>query len=1046
MSQESGYSNWESRVQQGLALCDQMLANGEVGAALAHLRGLELGGEADTRVVAIQMLHRAGLPEQAYREVKRLILPADPEPEALLRLAHVCADAGADADSKSFLNRVVDDAFSLDSLYIASRVAERIGDANLQGHFETRMINEHPSYSGVRNLVLQRALGDERFAEAAIVLHPDLMSSREHLYHLQLLADSDSLDTEAMVTLAERSSGNLVPLAILRYLLARPEVVAAINVAILLVGLEKDEEVRELLAVLDAFLVRRGSIDFLLIESKVVDIIKEIVGYLAIRPERGYVRQRLIELLSVERSADIGVPLILKVVSDLIDEGGLILGPDMYPASSSEEALIKSKIPEICMQWFVDRQPCIPGKTKLPRELISINPDVCMATICTMMSSVAIAVESRKDVDALKNWLLLGCGVAPHTSAPDFTTVLFRVAMMRLGNAGYAQQARDLCEEQLSQCGDSRSRAQAAWFSMADLYSRLQDRRTSLVAFACAIAGPNIGQTPFTSFNEINLWVRLLRESGLFDYALDALEISDKALQACGTYEKHRHQQLHVRLTIELERVVRDLPARADEIPNLLLRTAEAGQEALGSGEDGVQTMALLDQLIRLSKRFNVEIPDSAAQTIKVLAGNTFLSKPFVQTLMDSEDPIGALWTHYTSVEPAKFANDAAYDSMPLTDAARVVLTLKRNSVKPDELLLPFELLADSGVAAPGWTRHPRPPYTFGSPSKILEVAEHLREHGIALVLAAFDNLGQLVSLRYEEGQFTLLEEQEFIYDSFKRWSRLYPYDYCRDVGTQSWEKEHAMQQSLAECKWQTLPSSATLVVMESELRSMPSNLLWTDNGFFGASQPVGAAPSMAWLAESFNRRPASVPRLCAWISNAGEQTQTLNVLLGYLQGEFEEYGVVLDTSNQPPATLASSDLVFIAAHGQVSPEGNYFHTLNDEGSLKVPADVVATAVRDSRVAVLFVCSGGRSDKVPDANTTSGLAKQLLSNGCSTVIASPWPVEAMVAASWAPKFLKHWKSGKTAIQACHDANKEISGDPSRALAMNLYGDPCQTLS
>ncbi|WP_010222753.1 CHAT domain-containing protein [Pseudomonas donghuensis] len=1046
MSQENGYSNWESRIQQGLALCDQMLANGEVGSALAHLRGLELGGEVDTKVVAIQMLHRAGLAEQAYREVKRLVLPADPEPEALLRLAHVCADAGADADAKNFLDRVVDDAFPLDSLYIASRVAERIGDANLQGHFEKRMIDEHPSYSGVRNLVLQRALADGRFAEAATVLHPDFMSSREHLYHLQLLADSDSLDTEAMVILAERSSDKLVPLAILRYLLARHEVVAAINVAILLMGSKKEEEVRELLAVLDAFLLRRGSIDFSLVESKVADIIKEIVGYLAVRPERGYVRQRLIELLSVERSGDIGVPLILTVISDLIDEGGLILGPDMYPASSSQKALIESKIPEICLQWFVDRQPCIPGKTKLPRELISINPDVCMATICTVMSSGAIAIESREDVDTLKNWLLLGCGVAPHTSAPDFSTVLFRVAMTRLGNAGYAQQARDLCEEQLSQCGDSRSRAQAAWFSMADVYSRLQDRRTSLVAFACAIAGPNIGQTPLTSFNEINLWVRLLRESGRLDHALDALEISNKALHARGTFDRDRHQQLHIRLTIELERLVRDLPGRADEIPNLLRRAAEAGQDALDRGEDGVQAMSLLGQLIKLSKTFNVEIPDSATQTMKVLAGNAFSSKPFVQSLMDSEDPVGALWTQYTSIEPAKFANDAAYDSMLLTVAARMVLTLERNSVEPDELFLPFELLADRGVAAPGWTRHPRPPHAFGSPSEIVEVAEHLRGHGIALVLAAFDNLGQLVSLRYEEGQFTLVEEQEFIYESFKRWSRLYPYDYCKDVGTQSWEKEHVMQQSLAECKWQTLPSSATLVVMESELRSMPSNLLWTNNGFFGASQPVGAAPSMAWLAESFRRRPAAVPRLYAWISNAGDQTQTLNVLLGYLQGEFEEYGVVLDTSNQPPATLAGSDLVFIAAHGQVSPEGNYFHTLNDEGSLKVPADVVATAVRDSRVAVLFVCSGGRSDKVPDANTTSGLAKELLSNGCSTVIASPWPVEAMVAASWAPKFLKHWKSGKTAIQACHDANKEISGDPSRTLAMNLYGDPCQTWS
>lgn len=99
-----------------------MLANGEVGAALAHLRGLGLGGETDTNVVAIQMLHRAGLPEQAYKEVKRVVLPADPEPEALLRLAHVCADAGADADAKSFLNRVVDDVFPSGSLYLASRV------------------------------------------------------------------------------------------------------------------------------------------------------------------------------------------------------------------------------------------------------------------------------------------------------------------------------------------------------------------------------------------------------------------------------------------------------------------------------------------------------------------------------------------------------------------------------------------------------------------------------------------------------------------------------------------------------------------------------------------------------------------------------------------------------------------------------------------------------------------------------------------------------------------------------------------------------------
>lgn len=1042
MNQQNAYENWEPRIQQGLARCDQMLANGEVGAALALLESLGLASADDTKIIGIQMLHAAGLPEQAYRLAKRLVLPADPNPEALLRLAHVCADAGADSDAKSFLDRVVDEAFPVDSLYIASRIAQRIGATGLQGHFETRMINEHPSYTGVQNLVWQRALAEERFAEAAMALHPEFMNSREPLFYLQQLADADSPDIEAMVKLADESPSNLVALATLRYLLARAEVVRALDVALRLVGSEKDEEVRELLAVLDAFLLRRGSIDFSLVESKVTAIIKGIVGYLAVRPEQGYVRQRLIELLSVERSGDIGLPLILTVAFDLVGEGGLFLGPDMWPASSSIEALQKSSIPETCMHWIMQRQPCIPGKTKLPRELITVDPDVCMASICTLMSSGAIAVESGEDVDDLKNWLLLGCGVAPHTSAPNFTTVLFRVAMTRLANAGYPQQARDLCEELLSQCSDSR-RAQAAWFTMADVYSRLQDRRTSLVAFACAIAGPNIGQTPLTSFNEINLWVRLLRESGLLDHALEALEISNSALQAQGSYSEHRHQQVHIGLTIELERLVRDVQTRVHELPDLLRRASEAAQEARDRGEEGVQALTLLGQLIKLSKTFNIDIPDEAAQAMSLLADNAFSSKPFVQSLMDSGNPIGALWTQYRSAEPAKFANDAAYDSAQLTVAARMVLTLERDQVEPSELLLPFELLADSGVAAPGWMHNARPPHAFGSTSEIMEVAEHLHEHGIALVLAAFDNRGQLISLRYEAGQFKLVEEGAFSYEAFKQWSKMYPYGYCKDVGRESWQKEDVMQRSLADCKWETLPSCATLVVMEAELRSMPSNLLWTDNGFFGASQPVGAAPSLAWLAESFKRLPTPVPRLNAWISNAGDQTQTLNVLLDFLRGEFEDHGVILDTGSYPPAALTGSDLVFIAAHGQVSPEGNYFHTLNDEGSLKIPADVVAKAVRNSRVAVLFVCSGGRSDKVPDANTTSGLAKQLLSMGCSTVIASPWPVEAMVAASWAPKFLKHWKSGKIAIQACHDANKEISGDPSRTLAMNLYGDPCQ---
>lgn len=1043
MSEHNVYRNWDLGMQRELERCTQMLANGEIGAVLSHLNRLEFASAADKKVVFIQMLHSAGLPDQAYKEIGSLDLPLDPLPEALLRLAHVCCDAGADREAEAYLERVSDDELAEHSLLLASRIAERLGSSRLQAHFESRVIAEFPSFTETNKLLLRRAVEERRFADAALLLHPSVSDSREPLFRLQQIADEEPVNTGAIVELATRHPRTLLPLTAVRYLLARGEIERALDVAILLVGTEKEEEVRAILSVLDALLLRRDSKNFMQLESKVRGVVKGIVGYLATRPERGYVRQRLIELLSVERSGDIGKPLILAVCVNLVDEGGLFLGPHMLPADGSANIVLESTFRSIGTRWLVEREPCIPGRTRLPRDLITIDPDVCVASVCSVMSSGTTTVASDADVKSLKNWLLLGAAVVPYTKDPDLTAVLFRIATTKLAIAGYQQQSRDLCEELLSQCSNSRPKAQSAWFAMADVYSRLHDGRTSLVAFACAIAGPNKGQVPRTSFNEMNLWVRLLRESGLLDHALDALAMTNTALKASGTFAEHAHQQMHMELTIELERIVRDVEARAEELPGLAMRVSKAARQALYSGEEGVQAVALLAQLINLCRTFKIEVPEAATETLAWLAGSGFSSKRLVDALMGGNDTLVNLWELYRSEEPAKFATDAAYDAKQLTVAARMMLTLDLGNVEAKELLLPFELLADSGVAAPGWRVNARPPERFSSIAGIIEVAEHLREHGIALVLAAFDNRGKLTSLSYENGDFKVVRECRFSYEEFRKWSVAYPLDYSKDVDGGEWRKEDKMRLSLSGCTWKSLPQCATLFICEAELRSIPVNLLWTGDDFIGASQPVGAAPSLAWLSESFKRLPRANPRLTAWISNAGDQSQTLNVLIGFLRGAFKDHGVVLDTSDSPPRDLAESDLVFVAAHGQVSPDGRYFHSLNDEGSLKVPADVVAKAVRNSRVAVLFVCSGGRSDKVPDANTTSGLAKQLLSMGCSTVIASPWPIEAMVAASWAPKFLKHWKSGVTVLQASHDANREIAGDSSRRLAMNLYGDPCQ---
>ncbi len=104
----------------------------------------------------------------------------------------------------------------------------------------------------------------------------------------------------------------------------------------------------------------------------------------------------------------------------------------------------------------------------------------------------------------------------------------------------------------------------------------------------------------------------------------------------------------------------------------------------------------------------------------------------------------------------------------------------------------------------------------------------------------------------------------------------------------------------------------------------------------------------------------------------------------------------------------------------------------------------LAGALRNVDVVVLFVCSGGRTDKHPAANTTIGLARQILDRGCQAVIASPWPLDARVPSHWLPAFLEQWQNGRSLIEANFEANRVVdrnfAQDPARGLAMTIFGN------
>jgi hypothetical protein len=136
-----------------------------------------------------------------------------------------------------------------------------------------------------------------------------------------------------------------------------------------------------------------------------------------------------------------------------------------------------------------------------------------------------------------------------------------------------------------------------------------------------------------------------------------------------------------------------------------------------------------------------------------------------------------------------------------------------------------------------------------------------------------------------------------------------------------------------------------------------------------------------------------------------------LAVLAGRLAEDLEKYDVELHSDNEPPENLRGSELVIIGAHGGLAEDGQYFRVVADDAGASVTAARLSKVLADVGVVVLFVCSGGRIDSYPGANTTVGLAKQLLNNGCRAVVAPAWPLSVQVPSKSLPAFLRYPSDG-----------------------------------
>ena len=229
----------------------------------------------------------------------------------------------------------------------------------------------------------------------------------------------------------------------------------------------------------------------------------------------------------------------------------------------------------------------------------------------------------------------------------------------------------------------------------------------------------------------------------------------------------------------------------------------------------------------------------------------------------------------------------------------------------------------------------------------------------------------------------------------FEDWNRHHPYIYGIDEETPN--LFHLTTEAL---RWSSFPAGPTVVIADVQYQAFPVNLIRVDDSFAGRIAPVATAPSLAWLTAARASGPIGDGRRVAWISEADVTGKTLSMLVSRLQPDLEANGFEVDTSPHIPSRFKGASVAVIAAHGGVHPEGRYFQSISDEGRLRTTGDDLAEALRNIDVVILFVCSAGRADRHPTANTSLGLAKRILDRGSRSVIASPWRLDYQIVGRW----------------------------------------------
>ncbi|MAY26044.1 MAG: hypothetical protein CMK02_07090 [Polycyclovorans sp.] len=1028
------------------------IAAGKVGAVLSEIDALPSTLDRSKPLLRLQALEKVGYYPMVLDELRnRPELTEGLPPTIALQVASIAFASGAPDIARTLLSNTRLEGLPPERLESALLLAERTRVDDVLARCKILLTAMYPPSLALREVRINELFAKRQYSDLAHLLAESTSDGERtaaEMYGIVAEAlQGETTDYAAILQAIESrvpSQKDLTKRVLGREALLNGQPAQALET---ILPDSENAEIEEatassILAALERVVLTRDDKGRIGVDPDTASIaISHVLRYVAHHPADGSMRIRLVDVMSAQSMGGLGLAVLATLVLRFAREPSI---PRPAPklgnrsATSSPEDVLAFM--RVALPWLSDNGPIYLGRTTLPESLLTGPPDGLIEGAKLLLAHYD-PVVSATDAETFGMLIAAAISIVPHGTDKNADLTIIRIAAVRFALASHFQKARDYAEHALQLAGADPCRVRLAWLCFSDVYQRTGEIIQGFVAIACGLSADRLATSEQVWYESVLLF-RITRDLRMIPFAISFLEAGRAALQNLGVLDKYEQR---IETLILQARFLENGAGGQAAVEDLFAPIVANAQAVLERHDEPEPVAALLSEAIRQSTIQGGTVPSEARDVLKQLVERCSQSQSAIIAAIGAESPSAdQVLTVARQIEAAMQADDTAYDVRSLVILAERLLASAEASGDPWTAVFAIELMADHAISLPTSANGPawQSPHQIRQPGEL--AAELSDSTGLPLVMIGMDSRGLLLRTTAADGTLhtPVCETSEtFSENRLDNWSQEFPFRYGIDM--QAMNLFYTSTEGIGVSE---LLERAVLV-MSAELQPYPANLLRLGNELAGFSRRLAVVPSLAWLESARTAQPSANTRHVAWIPTTGptEGSATLTTVADRIRDPLAKYGVALDEGAIIPADLRGAELAIVTAHGGLIPEGRFFQVVQDDANLKASSAELADALSGVGVVILFVCSGGRMDKHPMANTTLGLVRQLLSNGCTSVVASPWPLDSRVPSYWIPIFLELWHSGSSVIDAVFDANANVrgkfSGEPRDCLAMHLYGDP-----